>query len=309
MQIRTRIAAVLVMTLAAAAGPAVAQDVTLTPQLRAGDAFQLEVVRTRESSERPQQNNRSRSLVDVRVVSAGPEGFALDWVPGDTVLDNPRAAQDPLVAAALQAIRGMTFRLNLNADGELTGLANQADVVPKLKAMGDGIVQELAARLPEAQRKPLLDFMGKVLSPELLIASATRDAGTYFGLNGVALLVGEAVEVELEQPNPFGGSSIPAKFKVSIESATAGFASLKTTTTYDPAALVGLTEALARQAGAPIPPEELAKLPPIEMADEGTYLFDREFGLMKEVIVSRRVAAGPTRRLDGWQIRLLKGPR
>jgi hypothetical protein len=45
------------------------------------------------------------------------------------------------------------------------------------------------------------------------------------------------------------------------------------------------------------------------MADEGTYLFDREFGLMKEVIVSRRVAAGPTRRLDGWQIRLLKGPR
>jgi hypothetical protein len=188
-------------------------------------------------------------------------------------------------------------------------LANQADVVPKLKAMGDGIVQELAARLPEAQRKPLLDFMGKVLSPELLIASATRDAGTYFGLNGVALLVGEAVEVELEQPNPFGGSSIPAKFKVSIESATAGFASLKTTTTYDPAALVGLTEALARQAGAPIPPEELAKLPPIEMADEGTYLFDREFGLMKEVIVSRRVAAGPTRRLDGWQIRLLKGPR
>jgi hypothetical protein len=297
------------MTLAAAAGPAVAQDVTLTPKLRAGDAFQLEVVRTRENSERPQQNTRSRSLVDVRVISAGPEGFAIDWVPGGTVLDNPKAAQDPLVTAALQALRGITFRLSLNADGELTGLANQADVVPKLKAMGDGIVQELAARLPEAQRKQLLDFMGQLLSPELLIASATRDAGTYFGLNGVALLVGEAVEVELEQPNPFGGSSIPAKFKVSIESATAGSASLKTTTTYDPAALVRLTEAVARQAGAPVPPEELAKLPPIEMADEGTYLFDREVGLMKEVIVSRRVAAGTARRLDGWQIRLLKGPR
>jgi hypothetical protein len=188
-------------------------------------------------------------------------------------------------------------------------MANQAEVAPKLKAIVDMIVGQLAARLPDAQRKQFLDFVGQVLSAEVLIASATRDAGTYFGLDGVSLPPGEAVEVDIAQPNPLGGGSIPAKFKVRVESATADSASLTTTTTYDAASLVRLTESLAKQAGAPISPGQLAKLPPIEMADEGTYLFDREVGLMREVIVNRRITAGANRRLDGWQIRLLKSPR
>jgi hypothetical protein len=309
METSKRIAASLVMTLVIGAAPAVAQDVTLIPKLRAGDAFQLEVVRTRENSSRPHQRSKARSRVDVRVIAAGPDGFVIEWVPGDTVLDNQQAAQDPLVSAAAQALRDIKFRLNLNADGELTGMANQAEVAPKLKAVVDMVVGELSARIPEAQRKQFLDFVSQVLSADVLIASATRDAGTYFGLNGVSLTSGEAVEVDIEQPNPLGGGSLPATFKVRIESATADSASLKATTTYDGASLVRLTESLAKHAGAPISPEELAKLPPIEMADEGTYLFDREVGLMREVVVSRRVTAGPNRRLDGWQIRLLHGPR
>jgi hypothetical protein len=308
MHTRTRFAATFVMTLAFA-GQGLAQDVTLIPKLRAGDAFQLEVVRTRENSTRPQQNSKARSLVDVRVISAGPEGSLIEWVPGDTVLDNPRAVQDPLLGAASEALRDIKFRLNLNADGELAGMANQDEVAPKLKAMVDTIVQGLSARVPDAQRKQFLDMMNQVVSAELLIASATRDAGTYFGLNGVSLTAGEAVEVDIEQPNPLGGGSLPAKFRVWMESATADSASLKTTTTFDAVSLVRLTESLAKQAGAPISPEDLANLPPIEMADEGAYLFDREVGLMREVTVSRRASVGPNRRLDGWKIRLLNGPR
>jgi hypothetical protein len=45
------------------------------------------------------------------------------------------------------------------------------------------------------------------------------------------------------------------------------------------------------------------------MADDGAYAYDRELGLMREVIVSRRISVGSNRRLDGWQIRLFKGPR
>ena len=309
MQTRSHVAALLVMAFAIDAGPAVAQDVTIVPKLRAGEGFQLEVIRTRENSSRSQQNSKARTLVDVRVVSAGPDGFVIDWVPGDTMLDNPQAAPDPIVGVASQALRDIKFRLNLNVDGELTGMANQAEVAPKLKAVVDAIVRELSARVPDAQRKQFLDFMGQVLSADVLIASATRDAGTYFGLNGVSLASSEAVEIDIEQPNPLGGAALPARFSVRMESVTADTASLKTVTTYDGASLVRLTETLAKQAGAPIAPEELAKLPPIEMADEGTYLFDRQMGLMREVIVSRRVTVGPNRRLDAWQIRLLSGPR
>ena len=309
MQTRSHFAALLVMALAIDAGPAVAQDVTIIPKLRAGDGFQLQVIRTRENSSRSQQNSKARTLVDVRVVSAGPDGFVIEWVPGDTMLDNPQAAPDPIVGVASQALRDIKFRLNLNVDGELTGVANQAEVAPKLKAVVDAIIRELSARVPDTQRKQFLDFMGQVLSADVLIASATRDAGTYFGLNGVSLASSEAVEIDIEQPNPLGGAPLPATFSVRMESVTADTASLKTVTTYDGASLVRLTESLAKQAGAPIAPEELAKLPPIEMADEGTYLLDRHMGLMREVVVSRRVTVGPNRRLDGWQIRLLKGPR
>jgi hypothetical protein len=184
-------------------------------------------------------------------------------------------------------------------------MANQAEVAPKLKAVVDTVVRDLAARMPEDQRKGFLDVIGQVLSVDVLIASATRDAATYLGLNGASLAVGQAVDVDLEQPSPLGGSPIPTKFRVRMESATADSASLKTTTTYDAAALMRLTQSLAKQAGKPIPPGELAKLPTIDMADEGTYVFDRTRGLMREVKVNRRVVVGPNRRLDAWEIHLI----
>jgi hypothetical protein len=199
--------------------------------------------------------------------------------------------------------------LKLSADGELQGLANQAEVAPKLKTMMDTIVSGLSARIPEEQRKSFLDVIGQILSVDVLIATATRDAATYLGLNGASLAAGQAVEVDLEQPNPLGGGPIPTKLRVKMESADADSALLKTTSTYDTAFLLRFTQSLAKQAGAPISPEELAKIPPIEMADEGTFLFDRKVGLMREVKGTRRVAAGATRRVDAWEIRLVSGPR
>jgi hypothetical protein len=306
---RPRVAAWLCVALTIVAGPAFAQDVAIVPSLRAGESFQLEVIRIRENSTQPPQNNRARTLIDVRVISASADGVVIEWVPGVTVLNNPLAAQNPLLGVDAQALRDIRFRLNLSADGELQGMANQDEVAPKLKTVVDAIVRDLSAKIPDEQRKGFLDFIGQILSVDVLIATATRDAATYLGLNGVSLAAGEAVEVDLEQPNPLGGGPIPTRFRVRMESASAETASLKTTTTYDPAFLVRLTESLAKQAGAPIPPEELAKLPSIQMADEGAFVFDRKVGLMREVKVNRRVVVGPNSRLDAWEIRLVSGPR
>ena len=291
------------------AAHASAQEVAIKPQLRAGDEFRLEVTRIRENSSRPQTNAKGRTFVNVRVVSATSRGFLLDWAPGETVLDNPRAAQDPTLAAASEMVRGMVFRLTLNADGEITGLANQKEIVPKLQAMLEKVVQDLSARLPAEQRKGFRTLIGQILSPAALISSSIREAEIYFGLNGVSLAAGEAAEVDLEQPNPLGGGVIPAKFRVDMESATKDSASIKTTTTYDPSVLIRVTQNLAAQAGKPIPPEELAKLPPLQMSDDGKYTFDRMVGLMREVTMNRLVSADDVRRYDGWQIRLLSGPK
>jgi hypothetical protein len=303
------VAASVAIASSLAAGHVSAQDVTIAPKLRTGDQFQLALVRTRENSAQPQQNARSRTVVDVRVLSATPGGFVLEWAPGDTTLDNPGLAQNPLFVAALQAVRDVRFHLTLNADGGLTGLANRTEVLPKLQSVVDTIVQELSARLPIEQRQAMLRVVGQVLSPDLLIASATREAAIYFGLNGLTLSTGARAEVRLEQPSPFGPGTIPAAFRVHLVSTTPDTASLATETTYDRTAVLRMTESLAREAGAPMPPEQLARMPPLDISDTGTYVFDRSVGLMTELIVNRVVVAGSARRLDGWEIRLLEPPR
>ena len=288
-----------------AAVPASAQDVTIVPKLRAGDSFQLDVIRIFENSARPEQNGRSTTRVDVRVLSTGAEGFVVEWVPGVTVFDNPQVALNAAVSSAT-ALRDMRLELDLSADGELRGVANEVEIAPKLKMAVDGFVNELAAGFPEQERKSFLDLIGQGLSPEVLIDSATRDAATYLALNGMELSVGEALGADVEQPSPLGGGPIPGKFRVVMESVTADVALLKTTTTHDAAALLSLTESFAKQMGAPIPPEELAGLPPMEMTDDGTFVFDQRRGLMREVKVNRRIVIGPSRRLEAWEIRLVE---
>ena len=306
---RGRFAACLAAALSIAGSQALAQDVTIGPSLREGDQFRLDLVRLRDNSLQPQQNGRGRTAVDVTVVSVTADGVVLDWGPGETTLDNQQLAQNPLLAAAVQAASGLRFRLTLNPDGELTGMANQAEVAPKLQAIVDAVLQALAEKLPAEQRQAMIGFASQILSPEVLIASAMREAALYFGLNGVSLAAGEEAETEIEQPSPFGGAAIPATFRVRMDSVTAESASLTTATTYDSGALVRLTASLAEQAGKPIPPDQLAKIPPIEMSEEGRYVFDRTVGLMREVIVTRRVGAGNSRRSDGWEIRLVDSPR
>jgi hypothetical protein len=285
------------------------QHIEIRPKLAPGDKFRLEISRTREDSSRPQSNATSRTLVDVEVLSADARGFILDWIPGETAFDNPQVLQDPTVAAAARAIKGIHFRVSLNADGEFTGLANEAEVRPKLQAMVGAVVQDLAARLPAAERKTFEELIGRLLSPAALISSATRDAQIYTSLNGASLAAGESLEATLQQPSPVGGGALPATFRVRMDSATVDSASLASTTTYDKDALLKMTLGLAQQAGAAIPPEELAKIPPMQLIDDGKYEFDRTLGLMRKVTINRRTTLGNQVRLDGWTITLITPPK
>ena len=70
-----------------------------------------------------------------------------------------------------------------------------------------------------------------------------------------------------------------------------------------------MTEALMAKAGQSPTPEDIAKAPPMKMADEARYVLDRKLGLIREARVERRFEAGTMRRLDHWEIRLLKPPK
>jgi len=291
------------------AGPAFAQEVAITPRLRVGDEFRLEVTRVRTNSSRPQEDGKSTTPIDVRVVAATGGGITLDWTPRTTTFENPQVAENPLLVAASNAVTGMVLRITLDASGRFTDLANEAEVASKLQAAVKVITTALEAKLPVDQRKGFQAFIDQVLSPSVLINSATREVQMYFGLNGTALTVGETDESAIQQPNPLGGGVIPTIVRVRAESASTDSAVLITTTTYDRESLRRLTLALIEQTGRPVPPQELNRLPPLELSDDGRYVLDRTVGLMREVILTRRVTIGTNERLDSWEIRLASEPR
>lgn len=304
-----RIVCVALLTTSALAADASAQEIEIVPALKPGDQFRLDVTRVRENTSRPQQNSRSTTPVDVRVVSATAEGFVLEWVPGDSQVESP-LAQDPLMLAAAGALEGLQLRLTLNAQGEVSGLANEDEVVPRVQGAVDVIVKGLLEQAPADQREGMQALFAQVLSPAALLGTLTRDAQMYFGLSGVSLAVGEAAEADLEQPNPLGGGVLPATYRVRLDAATGDSAMLTTSTTYDGAALLRSVRALVEQAGGkPVPDAEIASLPPFVMSDDGRYVMDRATGLMRELTVTRRVGLGQEQRIDRWEFRLSRPPQ
>lgn len=298
-----------VVTVAVIGASASAQEVTIAPRLRVDDEFRLEVTHVRTNSSRPQQDATSTTAITVRVVSASAEGTTLEWMPGSTTVEGSQLARDPLFLAASNAVSGLILRINLDASGEYRGLANEAEIATKLQAAIDVIVDGLSAKLPPEQRQGFRALIGQVLSSPVVIASATREAQMYFGLNGITVAVGQPVETNIEQPNPLGRGVIPATLSIRAESVTSDSAVLTTTTTYDGASLLRLTRALIEQSGKTVSAEELAKLPPLEMGDEARYVLDRTVGLMRQVNVRRRVSAGANQQLDSWEIRLAQVPQ
>lgn len=302
---RPLLAALLLCVLAPAVS---AQTVDIVPALRAGDQFRLQVEHSREDSTRPERNVTATTQISVRVVSATKEGTTLEWQPGTATLDSAAANADPLVVAASAAAGDIVLRISLSPDGEVTGLVNSKEVVAKLQPAIDIVVRALLERVPPEERTTVQAGVMKLLSPQLLIASVMRDVETYFALGGASLDVGEAVEIDLEQPSPFGGDPLPAALWVKADSATADELVVLTRTAYDKDVIVNLTKSLISQAGAPpLTDQELATA--MEMIDEARFVIDRRFGIAREIQASRGATVGTQRRLDRWRFRLVEPPR
>jgi hypothetical protein len=302
---RSLVAALLFCVLAPAVS---AQTVDIVPSLRAGDELRLQIVHSREDSTRPERNATVTTQIQVRVVSVTAEGTTLEWQPGTASIDTSAPITDPLVVATNEAVGNVVLRISLSPDGEVTGLVNQRDVLAKLQPAIDVVVRGLLERVAPEQRAAVQSAMARVLSPQFLTASVMRDVETYFALGGASLDVGEAVEVEVEQPSPLGGDPLPSVLWVKADSATADGLVVLTRTRYDKEALVSLTKTLISQAGAP-PLSNQELVPAMEVVDEARFVIDRRLGIAREIQASRGATVGPQRRLERWTFRLVEPPR
>lgn len=305
-----RNAAFLVLPfLAAALAPALApaQELTLRPALQPGDKFELELIRSRDDAARPQSNGKSRTVIQVAVLEAGVKGFLLDWRQGATAYNNPDIVKNPVAAAAANAFKDMRLEVILAPNGSFTGLRNQDEVTGKLQSALDDMLKTLVPRVEDPQqRKTAEALVRRLMSPQVLLATAASDVQTYFGIHGLTISQAKPVENTVQQTSPLGPGAIPAHFRLTLEALDAHQATLTSTTSHDPRVLAELTKQLLARA----PPGSLPNPPPtLEMTDLGRYVYNRAFGLMNEVNIARRVTVGPgTARTDGRQVRLLTRP-
>ncbi|MBK7928798.1 MAG: hypothetical protein IPJ98_15285 [Bryobacterales bacterium] len=228
---------------------AFSQDLTLRPTLQVDDTFELEIIRLREDSRRPQMNGRSRTPIHVRVLESNPKGFLLEWKQGATEFDNPEIIKNPIAAAASNAVKDFVLQLELNPAGQFARLRNEAEVTAKLQNVMESLLAALGRQIPDAQQRQQVDsLVRRLMSPPVLLASATRDAQTYFALNGATVNKEQPFTADLQQPSPFGGGAIPARFRLTLDSLDAHSASLTATTTYDPQAVARFSAQLLAQA-------------------------------------------------------------
>ncbi|MEP7366600.1 MAG: hypothetical protein ABI972_25360 [Acidobacteriota bacterium] len=262
-----------------------AQELALRPTLQSGDVFELELVRSREDSRRPQLNGSSRTPVQVRVLEAGPNGFVLAWRPGATSFDNPEIVKNPVAALAANALKDTPLEIVLDPGGKFSGLRNQAAVTTKLLALRDESFARYSAGLDDPQRKQAVaNIVQRLLAPEALLSAAAADVQTYFSLHGSKLTRAKPVETAIQQPSPQGSGTIAATYRVTLELLDAHEAKIATITTYP-------------------------KQPALKLADSGYYVYNRAFGIMSDVVIVRSAAGADSfSRKDTSEIRLVTKP-
>lgn len=160
-----------------------AQDVHITPKWKQGDVLRLEYLRTREDARRPESNGTSKTPVDVTILSADAKGFTVRWMSGKTefpagmqVLENVLRIHDKAMEVFVD--------IQLSAEGEFVSVLNAKEVSARMGELVAVMTKDLEQ---DEQGKALIR---QVLNPDLLLASASSDAQTYFGMYGVALKPG-----------------------------------------------------------------------------------------------------------------------
>ena len=285
-----------------------AQEVEIVPRFVAGAEFRLEVTRSTENSERPKSNYSISRTVDVRVVSVNRDGAVLEWKPRPSILERLAALADPSTAMAFQIVGQVPFTLLLDGDGALEGFGDEAALGQRLVVARDAMLKKTFDGLKPEEIKKADDLMQRVLSPANLIDLATRDAQVYAAVHGVALAAGESVEVDIEQPNPFGGKPMPAKVRIQMASVAPAAATVAMSITYAPE---GFRDVMMSLMGdiAPAKIQEEMQKTKLALTEEGTYVFDRKLRLVRDVTYTRKTNIDAHSKIEKWVIRLVNEPK
>ena len=148
--------------------------------------------------------------------------------------------------------------------------------------------------------------MGRVVTPKVLIAAATKELQLYFALYGIEIEKGKPFDGSLDVPNPLGEGSLPSQIRIDLKEIDASMeeVQLALEQRYDPNALLSLLPAALGTMDPRL--ASAARFRSGSLFDTGQFTFNTRSGCMRRILHERTATMGQVRRLDRTEISLLK---
>jgi hypothetical protein len=264
---------------------AIAQEITIRPQWKAGDKFEFEHLQTHEEVRRPQSKIASSTPLFLEVVETSPQGHTVLWRYGKTKLPVEREAP-PALAKAEEMLLDLAIEARLEPNGEFQKVSNETAVAAKFNE----VLKAVAATLPpDAAESTLLKQM---LNPQMLLASATGDMRAFFAPYGVKLRGGEKTRVTVSQPFPLQpGRSLTVQLYFGISGATEEKTEFQSVAEYDIQQVGDRVLEWLTTTGMRV--QDRSQMPQLFLSETGEFRFDNDRGVMSRAVVTRRSTMVP----------------
>ena len=214
----------------AAEPPAKAEEIKVPLPWKQGQVLQYQFEQV-ETKTRPgaREKSISTSMLEVKTVEAGKEGFVQHWRSYDNKQEVLEGDKDGAraIADAMKGLEDLALVVDTDADGLYKGMRNLDEVAKRLRAAMQPVMLTLlreateknTAALEPAKRKEAIDkveaeanaFLDRFTQAQVLEGLLTRDIQTVLNFSGAELEDDQAYELETTLENPTGGAPFPAK--------------------------------------------------------------------------------------------------
>lgn len=296
---------VAMLGLAMMAMPALAQqgDPVLMPyQPAVNSQWRISEVRTRLSrGDGAETERRGTSIGTLTVRTAGNDTFDVQWVVDSVEAGGIRVTDQP------ELLIGLPMQIRLDEVGTPSVIQDWDGLRRRVFEMMEQTTP--ANERDEQWRRSLITFEGmmaqwspshaaQVMAPTLAVVSLCQ---------GMGLRLGEVFSSRVQMPNPLGGPPIDGTESVTLQSVTAGTATLVYSRSLDPAsATASLGQsifALAQQSGQPVAELEAQFAGHSFTHDaRATCTVDRNTGVTRSVVHEVNVTFGPVARVDRREV-------
>ncbi len=289
--------------------------IEIRPSWKTGDIRSYERIKTRRQivSGKETTKKSGRSIVDVKIAEASQKGYIVRWSYGQTRVDDPEAAQNPLARAMMNIINSMKIMLELDKNSAITGVQNWKELKTTAAAMGKAFTENPEAKgLDQATADRLRTMVTSMYSSKEQIEQAfTHEPQLFFFPLGRTYELGKSHEYDDHLPNPLGGEPLPCQGRVSLKSynKATGRALVTWTQTVDPEVaqkvILETLKTMGKQLGrtAPPNPDEFKNF---SVADHAEFIVDAKSGWLEEFSHTHVVKTGNSTREDILEMKVRK---